>query len=522
MTKLVLSLAIMLPLLALVGCSDDPAATVEMATVVIDASPNGTSVQWRLNGLSASSGVGDKSLEVYPGPYTLTWFVNDEWVNLGESQVTLRVEPGGRYVVEGTFFRDAPAHVKVDVEPDELDQGWVVTLADGQQIAGTGDADLPVDHSGRVSISWIEQPGWWIPIPLTMTGMALGDTVTFRGLYQERLVDPAARSVCIPSGAFLMGSPEDELGRVLDETQHEVTLTRRIWIDREELDYWSYIEAAVQATIDGAAYMEIFTVQLHDSTFTDTLYYQDNENISAIVDYSPVAMFGRPVSAIHISAMLDGSDALITEINPPNVSVNLNPGAGLSPLASNSQAVLNPIIGISWYGAAAYCDWLNVAQDYPRSYDHGTWEILGGDPYALEGFRLPTEAEWEYACRAGTTTAFASGGIGVTGVGDRNLNAIAWYGGGAVRNGGLKIPNDFGLYDMHGNVWEWCNDWYEYFEYSRGDVTDPRGPASGTNKCKRGGDVASGAAHCRSANRSAYDPNQRATIGFRPVRTYFE
>ena len=179
-----------------------------------------------------------------------------------------------------------------------------------------------------------------------------------------------------------------------------------------------------------------------------------------------------------------------------------------------------PISGITWYGSAAYCDWLNVENGYPLSYSHATWAIEGGDPYAVIGYRLPTEAEWEYACRGGTTTAFSSGPIISLGV-DIGLSEVAWYGGdGRARMSGLKPSNFFGLFDMHGNLFEWCNDYYEYYAYSTSDRVDPSGPVSGTTRCKRGGDVVSSAAQCRSANRSAYYPNQRSLIGLRPVKLH--
>ena len=126
-----------------------------------------------------------------------------------------------------------------------------------------------------------------------------------------------------------------------------------------------------------------------------------------------------------------------------------------------------------------------------------------------KGYRLPTEAEWEYACRAGTT-------------GDRygDLNSIAWYtenSGGKTHPVGQKQPNAWGLYDMLGNVWEWCSDWYG--DYPSGSVTDPRGPSSGSSRVLRGGGWGSGASICRSANRSGYAPGIRySVLGFRLAR----
>ncbi len=124
--------------------------------------------------------------------------------------------------------------------------------------------------------------------------------------------------------------------------------------------------------------------------------------------------------------------------------------------------------------------------------------------------RLPTEAEWEYACRAGSTTAYGGGGI---------LHEMGWSSGtsgGKTHAVGQRQPNAWGLYDMHGNVAEWCNDWFGH--YDRGEVIDPRGEREGTKRIVRGGSWDSPAPACRSASRTFYEPNERYyVIGFRCV-----
>lgn len=157
-------------------------------------------------------------------------------------------------------------------------------------------------------------------------------------------------------------------------------------------------------------------------------------------------------------------------------------------------------------------------------------------------YRLPTEAEWEYACRAGSSTAIYTGDLRI--LGKRNapaLNAIAWYGGnscvdypgGSNCSGwkerqyscskcsphpvGQKEPNAWGLYDMIGNMYEWCQDWYG--KYPSGALTDPTGPVSGTRRVSRGGSWDYHARSCRSANRNHFSPRyKKYYLGFRLVR----
>ena len=169
---------------------------------------------------------------------------------------------------------------------------------------------------------------------------------------------------------------------------------------------------------------------------------------------------------------------------------------GINP--SNFKGRRNPVESISYDNAIAFIKRLN---DLPE-------EKAAGRVY-----RLPTEAEWEYACRAGSSTAYCFGDD------ETRLGEYAWYyknSGETTHPVGEKRPNGWGLYDMHGNVWEWCNDWYG--DYPSGSVTDPTGASSGSVRVCRGGGWDYEAARCRSATRFGDDPSGRcSSLGFRLV-----
>jgi len=174
----------------------------------------------------------------------------------------------------------------------------------------------------------------------------------------------------------------------------------------------------------------------------------------------------------------------------------------------------HPVVQIHWEDAKAFCEWLTSKED--RTYS------------------LPTEAQWEYACRAGTTTVFSFGDTMLSGYANiadqaankwisqynRNYNnAVAWNDGyGTTAPVGSYKPNPWNLYDVHGNVWEWCSDWGVSGYYQSSPSVDPAGPTSGSNRVLRGGSWSINPWDCRSANRNRRTPgNTDYLIGFRVV-----
>jgi len=284
--------------------------------------------------------------------------------------------------------------------------------------------------------------------------------------------------VLIPPDTFTMGSPSAEFGRQDDEALHLVTLTRAFRMSSTEVTNQQYANMAQWAYDNG--YCAATSSSLRDS--------------------------------------LDGSTEKLLDLDADCCEISFSEGI----FKVDSDKADHPVQEVSWYGAAAYCDWLSLASGLNRAYDHSTWKCNGHDPYSAGGYRLPTEAEWEYACRAGTGAPFYTGDCLDAGT-EANYDGTHPYFScpkgtyeSQTMPAGSYPPNAFGLYEMHGNINEWCNDWYGSYS---GDETDPTGPVSGSYPVFRGGCALAYGESCRSADRTYGVPYSTGLIGIRLVRT---
>ena len=182
----------------------------------------------------------------------------------------------------------------------------------------------------------------------------------------------------------------------------------------------------------------------------------------------------------------------------------------------------NPVNYISWYDALVYCNTRSIKEGLTPCYsisgstkpddwgsvptnNNSTWNAATCD-FEADGYRLPTEAEWEWAARGGESYTYA---------GSDNVYDVAWYNTNGTRDVKTKKANAYGLYDMSGNVWEWCWDWYG----SISSDTAATGPVSGSNRCLRGGSWNVNAYNARVADRNSFSPYYRNYFyGFRVVR----
>jgi formylglycine-generating enzyme required for sulfatase activity len=175
----------------------------------------------------------------------------------------------------------------------------------------------------------------------------------------------------------------------------------------------------------------------------------------------------------------------------------------------------SPVTHVTWSEAAQFCNWLSDEEKLDPCYRQevkGVWILLASGT----GYRLPTEAEWEYACRAGTTTLFSFGDDPAM------LENYGWFrenSGGSAQAVGLKVANAFGLFDMHGDACEWCHDFFAADYYSSSPSADPLGPSAGSNRVSRGGNWSNYSLHCRSASRHNTAPLTHSNhYGLRVVR----
>jgi len=172
-----------------------------------------------------------------------------------------------------------------------------------------------------------------------------------------------------------------------------------------------------------------------------------------------------------------------------------------------------PVYYVSWYNAVEYCNAISIQEGLTPCYDISDWSC----DFNADGYRLPTEAEWEYAARGGANWTDNYRYSGTT----DNLNDYAWYDTDLTHEVGTKLPNQLDIYDMSGNAWEWCNDWYSSSYYSSSPANNPTGPDSGSTRVERGGHWHYNASNCRVANRHSNDPSISGyPIGLRILRAY--
>jgi formylglycine-generating enzyme required for sulfatase activity len=294
--------------------------------------------------------------------------------------------------------------------------------------------------------------------------------------------------VQVPAGTFTMGDGVAPCG--VDE--HEVTLTRGFLLGQHQVTNQEYLEVLQWAYDQGHVTATTSTVQDNLDGSTEEILDLDDE---------------------HCEIQFDGVGTFSLRESPSNYAQDAYPG-GYDPSD-------HPVKEVTWYGAARYCDWLSLQAGLPRAYEHtGDWSCNGGDPYGAEGYRLPTDAEWEYAARFNDGRLFPWGDEPPD-CSRVNFQPDSYCVGWTSPVGSYQAaPEVLGLSDMAGNVFDWCNDWH-VCDLGTAPATDPTGPSSGTYRVLRGGSWHAYDGYVRCASRT-YDETSESgdsTIGLRVART---
>ena len=213
----------------------------------------------------------------------------------------------------------------------------------------------------------------------------------------------------------------------------------------------------------------------------------------------------KPVHQVTVSAFLIGKYE-VTQKEWTEIMGN-NP--------SNFRGDELPVEQVTWYNVVEYCNKRSLKEGLTPCYSGSGSGIVCN--WTANGYRLPTEAEWEFAARGGKQTR------GYTYSGSNDLGSVAWYNGNSgitTHAVGTKAANELGIHDMSGNVWEWCWDWYA--SYSSGSQNNPAGASSGSNRVLRGGGWNYyGYGNCRVSGRGSIIPGNSINVGVRVSRAIF-
>jgi len=357
--------------------------------------------------------------------------------------------------------------IVVETSPDSIHAAW--SLSGPQSESGSGDTTLTEMPVGSYTISW--QPvGGYVTPDGGEQDLGAGATITFEGDYVSQ--EPEAPHMLeVPAGQFEMGDPDAQCADV-----HTVILTRNFQIGRDEVTNREYARALQWA-----------------------------------LNHEPPLV---TATASSVEDALDGSTEELLDLNSPHCRISFSEGL----FTVDAGYEDHPVVEVTWFGAARYCDWLSAASGVVRAYQHsGSWVCNGHHPYDAVGYRLPTDAEWEYAAQ------YPDGRIYPWGV-DSPTCVLANHSGceGSTLPVGSCSPAgdaSLGFRDMAGNAFEWCNDRY-VCQLGPYQETDPVGTTFATYFVRRGGAWYTGSVLLRCADRVDMLPHYSDSgTGFRVARS---
>lgn len=412
--------------------------------------------------------------------------------------------------------------VKVFTLPNTVEAGWTLTGPASAVVDGADDMRLPGRAAGSWTIVWDEVEDWVRPLSQTRT-LAAGDSITFTGLY---VYDPPPST-----GSLAIDVAPDDL-------QIRWVLKRPLGLDDDRSGVGDAVLDDLPPGPFTVAWQREAGWSVPAPGWVDGLITA-GETATASVTYTVLPAWPFASVRLEAGAFTMGSPATelgrepdegprhevtltrpllvaTTEITNAQWEAFTRGGRVVDPTLDNQ-----PVTSITWYEAVAFCNAMSSADGLTAAY------VVNGPQVAwdrdADGWRLPTEAEWEAFCRAGTQGSLSDGDLTRL---DAEVDPVLSFFGWSAANSGNRVkpvrallPNPMGLYDVHGNVLEWCWDYYSATAYTADPATDPAGPPTGSVRVLRGGSYADANQRLRSAARIGLDPGFAVGIvGLRPVR----
>ncbi len=514
-------------LILMTGCGGDDNPEAPKVTLVVDPNPDRINAPWTLvgpNGFSAT-GNGDRTFsDLDSGTYTLTWGDVNGWVTPSRNPYNQTIAQGATFVFSGTYLALNVDVVRINPEPDEVVAPWDLAGPEGFAASGAGDTTMTQMAAGQYTLTWGDITGWDPPTPNPdIKNLVSGQFIEFLGQYREL---PPINTVTLNPNPNFISAPWNITG-----------------------------PGGFTASGNGDTTFVELSPGTYTVTWGDVVSYetpQPNPDVRTLQANGTLTFLGNYSRFVRIEAgtftmgspsteLGRGSDEVqheVTITRPFLISKTETTQAEWNSVVPDS-VMPNPsyflgcdecpVESVSWFHAIQYCNMRSQQEGYSPAYvfDDEEGVIWNRD---ANGYRLPTEAEWEYACRAGTQTAYYNGGIAFASPSfcyrDPVLEEVGWYcdnSDSTTHVVGAKEANPWGLFDSHGNVWEWC--WDYYGPYPSGPQNDPAGPADGVVRVMRGGSWYLRAEICRAAKRGRGQINKsdpRPLVGFRLVRSLNE
>jgi formylglycine-generating enzyme required for sulfatase activity len=422
----------------------------------------------------------------------------------------------------------------IDVDPDSLNAGWLLTGPSGYSLEDNGDRVLSGLVPGEYKIVWSEIENWNSPDSLTRL-LTTYEDIEFTGTYSIKKGSIViANTPYSMKAKWTMTGPDGYINlgfgsKIIPEMERGTYIIT--WHPME--DWVTPVQTTESLDLEIGGTIEFAVDYGRTEPFENPVLITNGEFVMGSPINEVDRNFSEKQHKVTFSQNILVNGYEVTQAEYETV-MGVNP-------SNNAGCDDCPVENVSWYDAIEYCNTLSVLDGLTPAYwdslfvvsvseGDTTWGSLSVWDVTADGWRLPTEAEWEYTCRMGSELPFNTGACLEAGV-QANFNGSLPYDVcdmGEASTGpeavGSFMPTLLGLYDMHGNVTEWCWDYSNRESFTTAAAADPAGiePAQNVYRVIRGGSWGSEGRVCRSAQRDFHRPDWKSNyLGFRVVRTSF-